>query len=145
MRNAIALAAALAVPTMLLSAPVHATTLCKLSYNLAGGGAFYKRSTGDGIVRCDNGQSLAIRIASKGGGLTFGKSKIENGTGKFSPVHDIRDIIGAYGTAEVNAGTSASASKAQVVTKGTISLALSGTGSGRTLGISFGSFVISAR
>ena len=65
--------------------------------------------------------------------------------GHTQPVHDVRDIIGAYGTAEVNAGTSASASKAQVVTKGSISLALSGTGSGRTLGISFGNFVISAR
>jgi len=145
MRIALFVAAALAVPTMLLATPVNATTLCTLTYNLTGGGAFYKRSAGDGVVRCDNGQSLAIRIASKGGGLTFGKSKIENGTGKFSPVHDIGDIIGAYGTAEVNAGTSASASKAQVVTKGTISLALAGTGSGRTLGISFGSFVISAR
>ena len=37
------------------------------------------------------------------------------------------------------------ASKAQVVTKGSISLALTGKGTGRTLGVSFGSFIISAR
>lgn len=145
MRIALFFATAFAVPTMLLAMPAHATTLCTLTYNLTGGGAFYKRSSGDGVVRCDNGQSLAIRIQSKGGGLTLGKSSITNGTGKFSPVKDIGDIIGSYATAEANAGVSSGASKAQVVTKGTISLALAGTGVGRTLGISFGSFVISAR
>ncbi|MBA3486830.1 MAG: hypothetical protein H0T88_06540 [Lysobacter sp.] len=145
MRIALFFATALAVPTMLLATPAHATTLCTLTYNLAGGGAFYKRSSGDGVVRCDNGQSLAIRIESKAGGLTLGKSTIKNGTGKFSPVKDISDIIGAYATAEASAGTSTAASKAQVVTKGTISLALAGSGTGRTLGVSFGSFVISAK
>lgn len=145
MRHSVPLAAALAVSALLLATPARAATSCTLTYNLEGGGAFYKRSTGDGVVRCDNGQTLAISITSKGGGLTFGKSKIENGTGRFSPVNDIGDIIGAYATAEANAGTSSAASKAQVVTKGSISLALSGQGTGRTLGISFGSFVISAR
>jgi hypothetical protein len=47
-------------------------------------------------------------------------------------------------TAEANAGVS-NASNAQVVTKGSISLALSGKGTGRTLGVSFGSFIITAR
>lgn len=145
MRVALVLAAALSVPAVLLASPASAATSCTLTYNLSGGGAFYKRSSGDGVVRCDNGQSLAIRIQSKGGGLTLGKSSIKNGTGKFSPVKDIGDIIGAYATAEANVGTSTAASKAQVVTKGTISLALAGSGTGRTLGISFGSFVISAR
>lgn len=136
----------LVLPAALLVAPVHARELsCSLTYNLSGGGAFYKRSTGDGVVSCDNGQRLAISIESKGGGLTFGKSTIENGSGRFSGLHDIRDVIGSYATAEANAGTSSNASKAQVVTKGSISLALTGKGSGRTLGISFGSFVISPR
>lgn len=145
MRVALLLAAVLSVPAALLASPASAATSCTLTYNLTGGGAFYKRSSGDGVVRCDNGQSLAIRIESKAGGLTLGKSSIKNGTGKFSPVKDISDIIGAYATAEASAGTSTAASKAQVVTKGTISLALAGTGTGRTLGISFGSFVISAK
>ena len=145
MRFAPALLAALAVPA-LLATPAHAAELsCTLKYNLSGGGAFYKRSTGDGVVRCNNGQTLAIRIESKGGGLTFGSSTIENGTGKFSGVHAIGDVIGSYATAEANAGNSENASKAQVVTKGSISLALTGKGSGRTLGISFGKFVISER
>ena len=118
-------------------------TSCSLTYSMSGGGVFVKRSAGEGVIRCDNGQSMAVSIESKGGGLTFGHSEINNGMGKFSPVNDIRDLLGGYATAEANAGNSANASKAQVVTKGSISLALAGSGTGRTLGVSFGSFVIS--
>lgn len=132
---------------LLAAAPcAHAKqTSCTLTYDLAGGGAFVKRSSGQGTIKCDNGQTLAVTIESKGGGLTFGKSEIKDGTGKFSPVNDVRDLIGGYATAEANAGNSDGASKAQVVTKGSISLALSGKGTGRTLGVSFGSFIISER
>jgi hypothetical protein len=118
---------------------------CNLHYDMSGGGAFYKHSTGQGTITCSNGQKLAVKIESKGGGLTFGHSDIKDGTGKFSPVHDIHDLIGGYATAEANAGGGDNASKAQVVTKGSISLALTGKGTGHTLGVSFGSFIISER
>jgi len=117
---------------------------CTLHYNITGGGAFYKHSTGSGEITCDNGQRLAVSIESKGGGLTFGHSEIKDGIGKFSPVADVHDLIGGYATAEADAGAG-QASNAQVVTKGSISLALSGTGTGNTLGVSFGSFIISVR
>lgn len=142
------------LPLALLAACVFAAvtptayareTSCSLTYSMSGGGVFVKRSAGEGVIRCDNGQSMAVNIQSKGGGLTFGHSEITNGMGKFSGVNDIRDLLGSYATAEANAGNSSSASKAQVVTKGSISLALSGRGSGRTLGISFGNFIISQR
>lgn len=120
-------------------------TSCTLHYDMSGGGAFYKHSTGSGTITCSNGQTLAVGIESKGGGLTFGHSEIKDGTGKFSPVHDIHDLIGGYATAEANAGSGSEASKAQVVTKGSISLALTGKGTGHTLGVSFGSFIISER
>lgn len=139
----------LLAPAMLLLAaaiaPVHAGDLrCTLHYNMSGGGAFYKHSTGSGEVTCSNGQRLAVDIESKGGGLTFGHSSIVDGVGKFSGVSDIHEVIGGYATAEANAGAG-DASKAQVVTKGSISLALTGKGKGHTLGVSFGSFIISAR
>jgi hypothetical protein len=117
---------------------------CTLHYDMSGGGAFYKHSTGTGEISCDNGQHLAVSIESKGGGLTFGHSEIKDGVGKFSPVADVHELIGGYATAEANAGAG-DASKAQVVTKGSISLALTGKGSGHTLGVSFGSFIISER
>ena len=120
-------------------------TSCNLHYDMSGGGAFYKHSTGHGTITCSNGQTLAVNIESKGGGLTFGHSTIKDGTGKFSPVNDIHDLIGGYATAEANAGGGDNASKAQIVTKGSISLALTGKGTGHTLGVSFGSFIISER
>jgi hypothetical protein len=136
-----------AAAALLLAAPHAANAAsahCTLHYTMSGGGAFYKHSTGSGEITCDNGQRLAVSIESKGGGLTFGHSKIEDGVGKFSPVADVHDLIGGYATAEANAGAG-EASKAQVVTKGSISLALTGKGSGATLGVSFGSFIISER
>ena len=133
----IALVACLFAASPALARDLH----CSLKYDMEGGGAFYKRSSGSGVISCDNGQSMKVTIESRGGGLTFGSSKIVGGIGKFSPVSSINDLIGGYATAEANAG-GGSASKAQVVTKGSISLALTGRGTGRTLGVSFGSFII---
>lgn len=131
---------------LLAASPAYAAqTSCTLTYDMSGGGAFYKQSKGSGTIKCDNGQTLQVNIESKGGGLTFGKSTIKDGTGKFSPVNTVRDLIGGYATAEANVGGSDGAKKAQVVTKGSISLALTGQGTGRTLGVSFGSFIISER
>ena len=144
MRISILAGAALLLASSL--AVVHAAeTNCTMRYDMSGGGAFYKHSTGTGEITCSNGQQLSVSIESKGGGLTFGHSDIKDGVGKFSPVPDIHDLIGGYATAEANAGNGGGASKAQVVTKGSISLALTGKGTGHTLGVSFGSFIISAR
>ena len=117
---------------------------CKLTFEMSGWSVFYKTASGTGVVRCDNGQSLAVKVSTKGGGLTFGKSRIENGTGEFSGVRDIREVLGSYATAEAHAGAVKS-SKAQVMTKGEVSLALAGTGRGWDLGVAFGKFVIEAR
>lgn len=129
-----------------LAAPARAAGNidCKLSFDLAGWSVFYKTASGDGTVTCDNGQSLPVHISAKGGGLTFGKSRIDNGTGEFSGVHDVRDVLGTYATAEAHAGA-AKSSKAQVMTKGDVSLALAGTGSGWDVGVAFGKFVLEPR
>ena len=126
-------------------APAQAGEIdCELDFSMSGWSIFYKTSSGEGTVRCDNGQRLAVRISAKGGGLSFGKSKIENGTGEFSGVRDIRDVLGTYATAEAHAGASKS-TKAQAMTKGDVSLALAGKGSGWDVGVAFGKFVIEAR
>jgi hypothetical protein len=117
---------------------------CRMTFDLSGWSVFYKTSSGTGVVTCDNGQRLAVKISTKGGGISFGKSKIENGTGEFSGVDDIRDVLGTYATAEAHAGAVKS-SKAQVMTKGEVSLALAGTGKGWDVGFAFGKFVIEAR
>jgi hypothetical protein len=131
--------------TTVFAAPAQARDIdCKLSFDLAGWSVFYKTASGNGTVTCDNGQKLAVRISTKGGGITFGKSKIEDGTGEFSGIHDIDEVLGTYVTAEAHAGAVKS-SKAQVMTKGDVSLALAGTGKGWDVGFAFGKFVIEAR
>ena len=139
------LAGALLLAGGLVSAPAHAGTItCKMTFSLAGWSAFYKTASGDGNVHCSNGQSMAVHITAKGGGLTFGKSKLTNGRGEFAGVHNIKDILGSYATAEAHAGASKS-SGAQAMTKGEVSLAISGTGEGWDLGVAFGKFTIEAR
>lgn len=137
-------AAVLALAALPSAAHAAGPIDCKLKFSMSGWSVFYKTSSGEGVVSCDNGQRLPVRISTKGGGITFGKSRIDNGIGEFSGVYNIRDILGGYAAAEAHAGAGKS-SKAQVVTKGSISLALAGTGSGWDLGVSFGSFVIEAR
>lgn len=115
---------------------------CKMTFSLAGWSAFYKTSSGSGSVNCSNGQHMGVHLRSKGGGLTFGKSEI-SGIGKFSGIYDIREVLGSYGNAEAHAGASSSV-RSTVMTKGNVSLALTGTGRGWNLGVDFGKFTISA-
>src|SRR5262245_12606863 len=115
---------------------------CKMTYSLKGWSAFYKTAKGEGQITCSNGQSMAVSIETKGGGITFGKSEIKNGTGKFSAVAKIDDLLGSYAAAEAHAGAVKSSS-ARALTKGEVSLALAGTGEGVDVGIDFGKFTIS--
>ena len=71
----------------------------------------------------------------------MGKSDVRSGVGEFSGVQSIDDVLGDYASAEAHAGAVKSA-QGQVVTKGEISLALSGTGEGWDLGIAVGKFTI---
>jgi len=117
---------------------------CSLSFQMSGWSVFYKESSGTGTIRCSNGQSMAVKLRAKGGGLTVGKSTIDDGHGEFSSVGSINELLGTYVSAEAHAGAVESA-KAQVVTKGEVSLALSGTGTGWDLGVALGNFTISRR
>lgn len=115
---------------------------CKLSYNLSGWSLIYKHTTGSGTVSCSNGQSMHVKISAKALGITAGKWHIDNGTGTFSDVHTINDVLGGYAQASANAGVVKSG-EAQVLTKGPVSLALAGGGRGVNLGVDIGKFTIS--
>ena len=67
-------ALAVAMPAARSAGPVD----CKLRFNMSGWSAFYKTLSGSGTVTCDNGQRMNVSISSKGGGLTFGKSRIDS-------------------------------------------------------------------
>src|SRR5579875_119407 len=130
----LALAALLAGAPLLHAGSAQAAgeITCRMSFSLSGWSVFYKTASGSGEVTW-----------SKGGGLTFGKSSIA-GEGRFSGIYDIREILGSYANAQAHAGAVKSA-QGVVMTKGNVSLALSGKGRGWDLGVDFGKFTISAR
>jgi len=122
----------------------RAETNCRMTFELKGWSAIYKTAHGNGRITCDNGQAASVRIDVKGGGLTFGKNEIRNGTGRFSGVRSIDAVYGSYASASAEAGAVRSA-EAMALTKGEVSLALSGNGHGFDLGVAFEDFKITPR
>lgn len=117
---------------------------CRMTFSLTGWSLLYKHAEGTGMVTCENGQSLPVSITVKGGGLTAGKWHVDNGSGTFTDVHRITDVLGRYVQGGAHAGVVRSGS-AQVLSKGTVSLALAGSGEGVDLGVDVGAFTISRR
>ena len=118
-----------ALLSMLGGTALAGGTKCRMSFELTSKAVFYKNGGGNGT------------ITSRGGGITFGENKIVNGKGVFSAVDDIKELFGGYAQAEASAGEQKSAS-ADAMWKGDVSLALSGTGEGISVGFSFGRFKI---
>ena len=114
---------------------------CHMTFTLSGWSAIYKTATGSGTVTCDNGQSMPVTLHAKGGGLTFGKYKLDDGHGAFTDVGDIRQVLGTYARATAHVGAAQSA-HASAMTKGDISLAISGHGTGWNIGVGFSGFTI---
>jgi hypothetical protein len=119
-------------------------TNCSMTFSMKGWSAFYKTSKGEGAITCDNGETAAVTLKLTGGGLTFGKSETKDGIGKFSPVGKLENLLGSYGAAQAEAGAVKSV-QAQALTKGNVSLALSGTGEGWDLGVSGAKFTIARK
>jgi hypothetical protein len=140
-------AAGLALAIAAVAAPraeaAEASLDCSMRFSLTAWSAIFKHAEGTGMVTCENGQSMRVNITAKGAGLTLGKVHIDNGKGEFTDVHRMSDILGTYAQGEATAAAGKSAT-AQVLTKGTVSLALAGTGEGVNLGVSIGGFTISA-
>jgi len=137
----IALLGSLLLATFAAHAEEKAKVDCTMKFSMSGWSAFYKRASGTGTVTCNNGQTANVKLEARGGGITAGKSSIENGSGEFSNVKNIDEIFGSYANSEAHAGAVKS-SGAQAMTKGEVSLALAGTGRGWDLGIAFGKFTI---
>ena len=133
-------AASVMVPRYAMAA--GRTIDCKMRFSTSSWSAIYKQMKGTGTVTCSNGTTMRVRIAAESVGLTAGKSRINNGLGTFTDVHSIYDVLGSYAQGEASAGMMKSGS-VQVLTKGTVSLALAGSGRGIDLGVSVGKFTIS--
>ena len=132
---------------LLILAPVASSSAraagkdCDMTYSLKGWSAVYKTAKGEGTITCTNGETAKVAITVKGGGLTFGKTEIYNGKAEISGVHSINEIFGSYATASAHAGV-VKAGAVEVMTKGTVSIALAGAGEGMDIGIDFSDFTI---
>lgn len=122
------------------SAQAKAPLKCHLTYSMSGWSAIYQHAEGRGKVSCSNGQRAAVTISLHGGGLTAGKFHV-SGHGDITNVYSIRDVYGSYAQAGASAGAGRSGT-AQVLTKGTTSIALSGSGEGVGLGVAVDAFKI---
>ena len=146
MRNHLIVSLALAAAALLgthqaLAQDERADLGCKLQFSLSGWSAVYSHAEGKGVVTCKDGSSLPVVITARGGGLTAGRTQMDHGTGEFTHVRTIDDVLGRYAQGEVHAGAMKSGT-AQVLTKGTVSLALAGTGEGIDLGVDVGEFTL---
>lgn len=114
---------------------------CRMDYQLTGWSLVYKHTTGTGVVHCDNGATMRVKLSARAVGATVGKWKVDNGVGRFSDVHNIREVLGNYAQANANAAV-VKAAEAQVLTKGNVSLALAGAGEGIAIGVDVGTLHI---
>jgi hypothetical protein len=121
-----------------------ALTKCRMNFELRGWSFVYRNANGTGTVTCGNGQSADVRLTLHAGGFTAGKFDILNGQGAFSEVKDISEIFGTYVVASGHAGATKAVS-GWAMTKGEVSLAISGEGRGWTLGGDIGGFTIKRR
>lgn len=135
---ATALALALPIPAARAASP---DINCRMDYQLTGWSLVYKHTTGTGVVSCDNGAKMNVKLSARAVGATVGKWHVDNGVGRFSDVHNIRDVLGNYAQANANAAVGKSG-EAQVLTKGTVSLALAGAGEGIAIGVDVGTLHI---
>ncbi|MBD9356701.1 hypothetical protein [Methylomonas albis] len=136
---------AICIGGMFFVSPVAAQPLtsCTMTYKLSGWSFVYKQYDGLGNISCSNGQRAQVALASKSIGFTIGKSEIE-GTGVFSEVRNLNEIYGSFVAFEGHAGATKSID-GQLLTRGEISLALSGNGRGIDIGVTLGALTISAR
>ena len=117
---------------------------CKLKFSLTSWSVIYKHVDGSGTVLCEGMPPMPVKISARGAGLTVGKSHVENGTGEFTDVRMMEDVLGDYAQANAHAGAVKSA-EAGVLSKGTVSLALAGKGEGIDLGVDVTKFTIKRR
>jgi len=130
-----------AIALALLASPAAGMTTCRMTYDLKGWSFFYKKYDGRAFVKCRNGQRANVRIVARGVGLTLGKSEIDKGRGIFTEVKDISEIFGTYVAVDGHAGATKSV-EGWAMSKGEVSLALSGKGRGFDLGFAIEAITI---
>lgn len=98
--------------------------------------------TGTGMLMCTDGSAVPVIVDASGPGITAERWNITDGWGVFDHVTRMEDALGRYTAIEGDIGVSA-AGTVQTLTKGKLSLGLSGKGKGFVAGIAIRNFSIS--
>lgn len=118
---------------------------CKITFSMTLWSKTFAYADGNGVVTCENGQTMPVKISVKGNDVNIGKWNVDNGHGSFTDVHAVNDVLGTYAAAAgIGRAAMAKSGQAVVVTNGTVSLALAGTGEGKD-GVGVGWFTIKRR
>jgi hypothetical protein len=131
----------LAVAPMMLSA-AESHVDCNLRFTAGQWSPQQAAVTGAGMLTCTNGSAMPVMVGASGPGIAAGRWSITDGRGAFGRVARIEDILGSYAAIEGDIGVSA-AGTVQALTKGKLSLRLSGKGQGFSAGIAIRDFSIS--
>jgi len=114
---------------------------CTLRFSLSTWSFSEKHSEGIGVVTCLGGETARVRIVARGAGLNSGTSHIDGGSGKFTDVHNLADILGTYSD-DAACRQTARCPDAQVLRKGNVLLALSGSNKDVDLTMGLGEFTL---
>lgn len=129
---------------VVIAVPAQASTpyiSCSMNYKLGGWSFVVSQYNGSGNVVCSNGQRAQVKLTSRSIGFTIGQSDLE-GVGYFSELKDISEIYGTFIALEGHIGAVKSG-HGQVMTRGIVSLAISGSGRGFDIGVTLGGLNIS--
>ena len=69
---------------------------CTLEFSTQTWWPLYGGASGIGTIRCRTGQAIAVDVIAKGPGLRIDHWKIRHGTGRYSRVRGIEDLLGHF-------------------------------------------------
>lgn len=117
---------------------------CRISFSSDEWSAAYARMVGQGVVSCNDGSSQPVWLWAEGVGVTAGMWKITDGKGRFHNVVRIDDVLGEYISLSGDIGIS-KAVTARILSKGEVTLSLTGKGEGFDVGIAINKVKITAK
>ena len=69
---------------------------CELSFASTNWWPLYRGFTGEGTVRCRDGQSMRVHVVGQGHELSVDRWKIAHGSGRYSQVTRMEDTLGHF-------------------------------------------------
>jgi len=112
---------------------------CTIKFGLSTWAVPGKKFEGSGVVDCENGATLRVRIVANGARLRYATSMVDDASGTFTGVHSVTEILGTYTDADKER---AATDEAQILSKGSVMLALTGGNENIDLGAGLGEFIL---